>query len=71
MTHLILNFERYDDPARAADIWYAYLPDVERLGLLTRAEGLVYSYAKRQDLDLGLDNLISEKERRLSIRSRC
>jgi len=70
MTYLELNFKSYDNPDKAEDVWYDYLPDVERLGLLMRAEGLLYSYTKRDDLDIGLDSLISEKERGLSKKGR-
>ena len=62
MTYLKLDFRGYDNPDRAADVWYDYLPDLERLDLLTTAEGIIYDDNKRANLELRLDALVSEAE---------
>jgi hypothetical protein len=55
-----ISFGGYEDEQKAVRIFVEYLPDIERLGLELRAIDLVNRCSRSLDLDLKLDELISE-----------
>ncbi len=55
-----LNFNNYDNPGRAREVWEAYLPDVIESRMLKAAVDVVGKNDSAISLDLKLDELLSE-----------
>ena len=62
----VAPFMDYEDPDKAAKVWYEYARDMSRLGLLAEAINIRDVCSNSQTLDVHLNLLLENRDRRLN-----